>query len=464
MKIIVKASFIALCFFVFQDPQLSAQVEVQKLEDAISALRNIKGESLSDEEKDATSKRIDEAWKYLIAAGNAGVTRLKEEIRKVDTNGESDDFFKLNASVVIWEIGKANEANYIASVWSSTPLSANYSYVFLTAFQAAQTQDPKVLPMLRVILKDNKGEFFVWQHSMNVAWPLSQEFVWGAYGPAGLPVLAEILATSDDAVELRSAVLLLSRAQYLPALPMIRKLVRSPNVLIRGPAIMALGRYGHPDDYEQLVSGLNLNDTKELFAYVYALSEFGDLRPVPRLVPLLDKGDEELSFQTFTALLHLLTPESFTAAKAYAASVKEPELKEYLEQRIGFIQQELPKNFEKLSATERSRLLTGIGNKGLAPDIDAAKFTNSDLKKALQIWKEKGRIYRSGYEWVGVSALISAATPDDLEHLLRTKASFYKRLSDECLYEVRDFDRAIKHIGRSRYRKGLGVTDTVVRK
>jgi hypothetical protein len=464
MNILLKVTFLAISFGFLQGVQLYAQVKDQKLEDAVSALRNIKGETLTDEQKEESAKRIDLAWKTLIDAGTAGAARLKEEIQKVDVGKEKDDFFKLNATVVIWEIGKASEANYIAEVWSSTPISAQYTYVFLTAFQAAQTQDPKVLPMLRVILKDNEGEFFVWQHSMNVAWPLSHEFIWGVYGPAGLPVLAEILATSEDVIEKRSAMLLLSRAQYLPALPIIRKFIASPNELIRGPAIMALGRYGHPDDYEMLVSGFDSYDSKELFFYVYAMSEFGDRRPVPRLIPLLDKGDDGLALQAFTALLHLLTPDAFTAAKVYASKVKDTKLKEYLEQQIYFIQKELPDNFERMPEGEQSRLLAEIRNKDLVLPIDAAEFSNKDLKEALYVWREKGRIYRSGYAWVGVSKLISAATPDDLELLLSTKAAFYRRLSDECLYEVRDFDRAIKHIGRSRYRSGLGVTDKAISK
>jgi len=87
-------------------------------------------------------------------------------------------------------------------------------------------------------------------------------------------------------------------------------------------------------------------------------------------------------------------------------------------------------------------------------------FTNQKFLEALKIWKEKGRIYNSGFDWVGEGRVIAAAKPENMDLILETKAAFYRRLSDECLYEVRDLDKAMKYIGRSRYRRGIGVTDS----
>ena len=106
-------------------------------------------------------------------------------------------------------------------------------------------------------------------------------------GPKGLPVLHEVLKTSTESIPVNTAINILSLAQYLPSLPQIRAAVDNEDAEVRQAAIAALGRFGHPDDYETLVAGLAAKDPDELASYVGALGTFGDIRAVPQLVPLL---------------------------------------------------------------------------------------------------------------------------------------------------------------------------------
>ena len=449
---------VVVCVLVACVP-LSAQEPDPKLLESIAVLRKINIEKLSDQKQQEKAKQIDEAWEYLNEAGEPAIALLKEEIAKVDAAQEKDNFFKLNATVVIWNIGKAKEAGYIGDVWTSTPVREQYNYVFYTAFEAAQTQDPKVLPMLRAVLKDDKGAIFVGGHSMNVPWPLSHEFIWGVYGPSALPVLLEVLERSANEIEIKSATKLLTRAHYLPALPKIRLLAADPRQDVRGSAIEALGTFGHPSDYDLLINGLRSTDTKELFSYAFALYEFDDERAVPHLIPLLQKKDDALFLEASLALLHLLTPESFAAVRSAVAKYPNAEVKEYLQQAIDQRKNKLPKNFDRLTQAQQRPLLEQLRNAGLKPKSDGSPLTHKQLIDALNTWKSKGRIDRSGVDWTGVASIISAATADDIELIQQTKAAFYRRLSDECLYEVRDLDTAVKHIGRGRYRKGLGVVE-----
>lgn len=429
-----------------------------ELDKAVATLRNISGEKLSAKQQEERAKQIDETWKLLIAKGAPAAERLRQEIEKVDRNKEQDDFFKLNASVVLWEIGKVGEADHIAKIWTSTPVAAQYNYVFYTAFAAAQTKDPRVLPMLRAILRDDKGSIFVGLHSMTVAWPLSHEFIWGSYGPAGLPVLAEILEKSNDEVELRSAMKLLSRAQYLPSLPRIRKLAADDRVRVRSEAIQSLGIYGHPDDYDRLLVGLTSNDPLELFSSAFALYEFEDERAVKHLIPLLQKPGDGVKVEASLALLHLLTPEAFAAVKSFVSKTTNPEIKQYLTRSLTLREEKLPKDFSSLSRDQQAIALDKYRDAELIPSPADPKISNQQLRQALAVWKEKGRIYDSGSDWIGEARVIAAAKPEDLELILEAQSAFYRRLSDECLYEVRDLGKAIKYIGRSRYRKGLGVS------
>jgi hypothetical protein len=123
---------------------------------AVAAMRRINPTSLSDEQKQAKSQELAKAWKTLVDAGTKCVDALKEEIRKINASEEKDDFFMLSAAAVLWQISKVGEAKTIAALWSGdVSLSTNYNYVFFTAFEAARTQDPRVLPMLIAILRSS---------------------------------------------------------------------------------------------------------------------------------------------------------------------------------------------------------------------------------------------------------------------------------------------------------------------
>ena len=451
---------IALSFTVLAVSGFS-QVEVNdaELDKAVAAFRKIVWTGWSDEQKEAKAKEIDAAWKTLAQAGEKGSARLKREIETIDRTKEKDDFFKLSASVVLWEIGKASEAEYIARVWESADISSQYTYVFLTAFAAARTQDPKVLPMLRVVSRDEKGSIYVGLHAMDIRWPLSHDFLWGVYGNDGLPILAEMLERSTNEVEIKTAMKLLGNAQYLPALPRIRQLTTSNNDDVRRIAIQTIGVFGHPEDYDRLIKGMSSSrDPKELFAYAFALYEFEDERAVPHLIPLLENADESVQVETSLALLHLLTPESFAAVKAFVPKIRNVEVKSFLERSLTLRADKIPKNFGSLTTAEQAKILSTLRNDEIVLKPGERPITNARLNEALKKWKEAGRIYDSGIDWIGVRMVIASATPNDINQILATRSAFYARLSDECLYEVRDLQNAVKYIGRSRYRRGIGVT------
>jgi hypothetical protein len=430
----------------------------KNLEDAVAVLRGIDGEKLSEAEQKAKAKAIDDSWTFLISLGPSAAVRLKEEIRKVEAGSVKDDFFKLNAAVVIWNIGKASEAKYIADLWSRTPQAAQYNYVFYTAFEAARSQDPAVVPMLRAVLRDDKGSIYVGAHAMQVAWPLSHEFIWGVYGPAGLPALAEAVEKSEDEVELASAMALLAKAQYLPALPRIRQLAGSTRPHVRRHAIKTLGIYGHPSDYDLLISGLKSTDPADLFYTAFALYEFEDERAVPHLIPLLANTDDNLRVEAALALLHLLTPESLAAVKVFVSKLSHPQMKAFLARSLASREEKLPKDYTQKSRDEQARILDSIRNANLIIPAGEKPITNAQLLDMLTLWKKNGRIYNGGADWPGHAKAIAAAKPENIESLLAAKAAFYRRLSDEALYETKDLDTVVKYVGRSRYRLGTGIT------
>jgi hypothetical protein len=287
----------------------------KKLDEAVAVLRHIDPDkALSEEESKARFKEIEDAWDTIIAAEKKGIERLKTELAKIEKAKEKDEFFKVSAAGLLWAIGKLDQAAEVAKIWDSLEsLTVNYSYVFYPALQAARTQDKKALPMLKAILRDKDGAVYLDSLKSNIDWPMTHEFVWGAFGPDGLPVLLDILKNSKDPVALQTAMMLLSDFQHLDALEPIRKLAKEGKGEVQLTAVRCLGVFGHPDDFEFLLKGLDSKDTKVLWNYTWALYEYEDARAVPKLIPLLKSKDAKLRKEVAPTLVHLLTAESIEA-------------------------------------------------------------------------------------------------------------------------------------------------------
>jgi hypothetical protein len=275
-----------------------------------------------------------------------------------------------------------------------------------------------------------------------------------------LPALAEILKTSKDPTEMASAILLLTKAQYLPALPRIREIAATGQGEARLVAIQCLGTFGHPQDYEFLISGLRSEDPEVVWRHVFALYEYDDLRAAALLIPLLETKDARLEREAFAALTHLLTPASLEALQKHSQTVKDAQLKEAMDE---WFHEEIKINWAdylKMPAQERERMVTSLRNQREDSKFKLSEgekgYTHDELVRAAAEWKQKHRM-----EEVQVSELLSGATVNDIELLLDVKATLYTRLSDEAMYEVQRIDEAVKHLGRSRYRKVAGITNKV---
>jgi hypothetical protein len=451
-------------------PGAAAATDLAK---AVAAMRRVKPEDFSKEQQEAKGKELDAAWKTLIQAGPAGAGRLKQELAKIDAAKEKDDYFKLGAAVVLWQIGNLDEAPAIAAAWSGdVDLALNYNYVFYTAMDAARTQDPRALPMLAAVLRDQKGSVFQAQHAMAVPWPLTHSFLWCAFGPKGLPALEATLANAKDPAVQQSAMLLLARAQYLPALPRIRSLVPQARGDVRGVAVHSLGAFGHPQDYDFLVSGLQLKDPKDVWAHVYALEEYEDLRAVPAVVPLLDSPDRPLRRVTMGCLYHLLTPQGMEALWKHAtpAPGASDEAREDAQECRALVDRFLESTnltWEAYAAkppAEKEAVCSNLrkqwGEKFVLK-ADDRRLSHEELLKATEEWMKNGRITGGTYEWVEDRHAMAASTPEDIPLWLNVKAKVCLRISDECLPEMQIIDGLVCRLGRSRYRKGVGICDKV---
>jgi hypothetical protein len=446
-------------------------IEVRAADDlnkSVAIMRKINLASMNEEQRGAKSQELDKAWKILVDAGPKGAAVLKEEIGRINASKEKDYFFILGAAAVLWQIGKVSEAKTIATLWSSdVDLNAGYNYVFFTAFEAARTQDPRVLPMLIAILRERKGGVFIPQHSLTIKWPLSHIFIWGAFGSKGVPALMGILEESKDDTSLASAIFLLTMHQELKALDKIRSFAHKGAGAVRSDAVKALGQFGHPQDFDFLLAGLKRKDPAEVWAFAYALYEYGDLRAVSHLIPLLATKNEQLKNEVVACLTYLVTPEGIEALQRSAEIARNKEEGEVYREAVASVLKQVGLTYQVYSGKtplEKNELAASIRGRmeekyRLKPND--RRLTHSDLLKAADEWKAKGRITGGTYEWVEDRHLMSAATAKDIPLILDVAAACYARLSDECLYEVRTLHQLVQRLGRGRYRFKVGLCEKV---
>jgi hypothetical protein len=455
----------------FSSVAMSAEPSAaDKLAKAVAVMRKIHPAALSEKQQEAKSQELDEAWKTLIDAGPAGAAALKDELKKIDAAKERDDHFKLGAAAVLWQIGKAGEASSIAAIWSGdVALTVNYNYVFLTAFDAARTQDARVLPMLVAILRDRQGKYFVAAHSLMIEWPLSDVFLWGALGSKGSPALLGVLGDSKDETARASAILLLARAQEIEAVEPIRRLARNGRGAVRGEAVKALGVFGCPQDYDFLIEGLK-GDPADARNFAYALYEYGDLRAVPHLIRLLGTADQPLDEEVIAGLAHFATPESIAALNRCGQAGKTLECRKTCNEAVAEALKPLKLTYESYAAKtpeEKAKLLGSLRDRLEAPyhlKPDDRKLTHDELLKAAVEWKANHRLQADDYDWVRDRHVLAAATAADIPLLLDVAAACYSRLSDECLDETHALEQIVQRLGRMRYRAEPGICEKVAAK
>jgi hypothetical protein len=432
---------------------------------AIKSMRNIHLETLAAKEREAKIKELDAAWVVLVKSGAEGIDGLKKELKSIEDAKEKDDAFRLAAAALFWQLGNVAYAEEIGRIWRTSDLGLNFTSVYITALQAAQTRDPKVVSMLTPILGYKQGKYFVTQHVMNVGWPLTAEFVWGIYGTAGLPALEKIVAESQDSGELMASTLLLTKAQRLSALPAIRKLAEHKDRDVKAMALKCLGIFGHPDDYDLLIKQLRSDDPVIVENVIVGLAQYGDLRAAKEVAVFADSQNAGARKAALAALVEdLLCPASLEALHERIGKFKDPKENamcadgvDWLLKFVGLkwedYQAKTPEAREKLFVdTMKTRAQTH------ALDAKGRKFDHADLLKAAEDWKKQHAISRGTYDWVTGNQIIAAATPEDIDLLIEVRARVYERVSDECLDEVLSLDNAIKNAGRMRFRKEPDLT------
>lgn len=441
MAILSQTAF-ATAYGVMADPALSA---------AVAAMRGIDFDILPCEEKAAKAQEIGAAWETLTGAGSAGRAALLAELDALQSSGDEDDYFKLSAAALLWRIGGLDEAAVIAEIWRRVPFEEQYPYVFYTAYEAALTRDPRALPMLVAFLGDKSGSTFVPQYYLDIEWPLALDFVWGAYGPAGYPVLLEVVVESGNATMAESALAVLCTSEYAEALPVARRLAfEGETAGIRRAAIRLLGWHGRARDWERLLIGLASDDVDDIQASLWALYQFGDERAVSYAIPFCNHPDPWVRDEALSLLALMCTPESIGAIrKVCEERPDDPDLYDYECYADAVLWMAgldweaycaLPPAGREQAIAQARAILYG-------PRPGGDRLAQSEALALVEQWTEQGYIDCDGLEDTE-NQIAAALVRDDVGALQELRASIYHRLSDEALRDVAGVDRIIQKIVR----------------
>jgi len=397
------------------------------------------------------------------------MARIRKELVTIEKSEQPDPFFDLSAAALLWQSEKLDAAQEIAKLYQQAgDLTVQYNYVFIPCFEAAQTDDDRALPMLKQPLRDDKGTYYLWKHALELRWPQTISYLWGLYGAKRVPALLDVLKTSTSPIELRSVVCLLTEDFAVDALPEVRKLIKHDDPDLRRDAIVTLGTFGHPDDFQLLVSGLDSKDPMDAAAYALALGEYQDLRAATPLAKLLASDAEKVRTGALATLMKLLCPVSLEAFHEQSSSAKSSAERT----AYGSLAERTLKQFgldwasyAAMSKDEQRQLFLKrhreAFDKKYSFHAGDQRLTHEQFLAAAQDWIDRHRITGGDYVWVEERHLLEACTRADIPKLLEVRAAVYSRLSDECLEEIEILDRVIKWLGRAGLRKVPGVCEKV---
>lgn len=327
---------------------------------------------------------------------------------------------------------------------------------FHTAYDAALSRDPRALPVLVNFLRERTGSTLpagecTGHQPMHMEWPVALDFVWGAYGPEGYPVLVEIAAESGDPVMVESALSALCTSEYPDALPVARRLALEGGTAgIRRAAVRLLGWHGRARDWEHLLIGLMSDDVDDISASLWAIHKSGDPRVVSYAIPFCDHPDPWVRDEALSVLALACTPESIEAMHRVCDQRSEdPGLDEFAfyTDAVLWIAGLDRATYCVLAPADREQAVARAKAILYGPRPGAAPISRVEALAMVAQWTEDGCISCDALD--DVEHLIAAAlVRDDIPLLQELRASIYRRLSDQALRDVAKVESIMQKVVR----------------
>ena len=364
--------------------QAAGKRDIAKVDAAIDSIRGHDPRTLSDEENEALSKRLDKTWNVLL--GQASIT--KKRIREVLEEERTDSFLLIDLSYLYLVLNESDaESMTSASTWL---LRADPAYYPTGYYHAASLMGSArcaaCLPAVLGLLRLERLSTSIPEHALPVDLDLGLLFAIGPYGSGATDALIKSLQDPSCTVRMNA----LKMMNFLLD-PSVTPAVRAATVKdtcpqARGAAWTTLGVMA-----DRRIGAL-IRERLASDEPVASEEKVGMVAGLERMIVPPDP----------TILQKLAgDPDSAVAAAAQSA-LQEPE-----------------------DPKEGERLLQNVGSKSPAART-----------RTLNMLKESARTGR--FEFEGTAFELEAMlTPSDLTAVNDARAAVLRRASDECLYEWR---------------------------
>jgi hypothetical protein len=178
------------------------------------------------------------------------------------------------------------------------------------------------------------------------------------------------------------------------------------------------------------------------------------------LIPFLKSNNPSLRTTAIDALGVLLTPASLQALRDHEGQAKDTREAQTCKRVVETVLKNMNltwADYQSKAPEDKEKLIEELRARTLSFQADERQLSREIFFKAASLWKNHHRLP----SWLQAKHLMTAATVEDINLLLEVKGAVLLRLSDECLYETRSIDEAVRYVGRSRYRKDPGITKKV---
>lgn len=322
---------------------------------------------------------------------------------------------------------------------------------FTTAYDAALTRDPSALPVICAFLSDRTERTVLPQNSLDIEWPLGLDFVWGAFGPGGYPVLVEVAAGSSDPVMVESALIVLCKSEFPDALPVARRLaMEGETAPVRQAAVRLLGWHGRAMDWERLLLGLMSDDSDDISASLWAIHKSGDERAVSYAIPFCNYPDPWIRDEALSILALACTPESIEAmCRVCQERPDDASLDEFAfyTDAVLWMAGLDRETYCALAPADREQAIARTKGILYGPRPGAAQVSRDDALAMVAEWTEMGHIDCDGLDDLEYQ-IAGALVRDDIPLLQELKASICRNLSYEALRDVARVESIMQKVVR----------------
>jgi hypothetical protein len=398
-------------------------------------------------------QRFGAATKALAAAGEDGIQAIQAELAKLRAAKETDVLFQSVAAEVILAVREGNGfAAALEAVRGLDP-RRDLRHLWPTLTAAAAARDPRGLPLLQLALDtdEESAPTLFPDHGMNVPWPYTLDFLYGAYGQGACAALVQLAARPPTPREDASVAFLLAQLHCPGAAAALRPWVAGKDEARIAGALRALGRIGDPADAGLLVACAARPEVEARRACAFGLWELSVPATTPAIRKLLDDADDLVRGEAISAAFHLADEEGMAAVLRRRKGAKGKEA-ERIDQFIGSMAKEAGVEASVLAAGDAAAWRKALASYWAKRDRvfdrqpgDPA-LSRGDFEKGLARWEKQGRVERAGPG--ELRAVLAVARAEDLPAIHRARGRVLLRQSDECLDETQWLERIARVVHR----------------